>query len=169
MNFEIIEPNEVDLLAISDLYRECFKAPDKGENWTKESAYQYFQERLSEKSIFAVLKNEVEEIIGVCCGSLFLDSFISNEITVEDVDSFYISLIAISPAEQGRGYATKMVQRYCRMLRQQKHTSLIVRCRVENLPIQSILQKNDFVEFNRYQAELGGIVCERVMLINQFS
>lgn len=167
MQFEVIEPNDADIHSISALYRACFNAPEKGENWTEETAYSYFQDRIAEQSIFAVLRNDAHEIVGVCCGSDYASSFFSKEFPYNNSSAFYISLIAVSSSERKRGHSIRMLKEYCSMIGGLGYSDILVRCRKENIPIQATLSKNNFSIIHTYVSELGGVSCERRVFLKK--
>ncbi|MDG1287974.1 MAG: GNAT family N-acetyltransferase [Rickettsiales bacterium] len=168
-----VEARYIDLIAaageVSDGIGGRTVRMAKGEDWTEETSYQYFQNRVVEKSVFAALKNDAGEIQGVCCGSSFSDSFISAELAYDKPSSFYISLVAVSPSQRRNGYAQYMVSQYCDMIHSLGYSTILVRCRAENKPIQGILHNNNFTELHRYQSELGGVICERIVLTRKLS
>ena len=159
-----ITPTEDELKAISTLYQTCFNAPDKGENWTPETAYSYFQDRIKEDSIFAQIQDADQNLIAICCGSDYKNSFISKELEYEFNNAFYISLVAISPNQQNHGLGTSAIEQYCEIIKQSGFDNVIVRCRSSNTHMQHALKKNGFEKIHEYTAELGGVMCERVIM-----
>lgn len=158
-----ITPTGKDLQEIASFYKSCFNEPEKGENWTNETAYTYFQERVAEQSTFATTTNDENTLIGVCCGSDYKNSFISKELDYNFDACFYISLIALSKQERYKGQGTHMLGQYCDLIQSLSFKNIIVRCRAENMPMRQALKNNDFNEIHEYTASLGGVTCTRII------
>ena len=156
--------NEDNLREIAALYIECFNAPNKGENWTSETAYEYFLERKNEHSIFAVVTDK-NKIRAVCCGGPFVKSFISKELEYNFEDCAYISLLAVSQNFRGQGIGKKLLQQYCTILKSKKFKTTLIRCRSNNAPMIGVLKHHNFQLIHEYTSELGGIVCERSVFV----
>ncbi len=164
IDFRDIAPDGQALRAIAALYCTCFNAPDKGENWTEESALAYFRERIAEESIFGVAEDEGGALMGVCCGGPYERSFIARDLGLECGRHFYISLVAVDASVRGRGLGHAMVKALGGRAAAEGYEGVIVRCRAENAPMLKVLSRAGFEEISRYTAELGGVTCERVVL-----
>ncbi len=158
-----ILPTETDLREIASFYKSCFNEPEKGENWTNETAHSYFLERNNEGSLFATLTNENNDLIGICCGSDYKNSFISNELEYDFDKCFYISLIAIKKDKRHKGLGSHMLSQYCDIIKSHTYQNIIVRCRAENLQMRGALKQNGFDEIRTYNATLGGVTCKRII------
>jgi len=165
MYFKRIEPDNAVLKKIAALYRACFNAPDKGENWTTETARQYFQDRIEENAVFAVLEDDNHNLAGVCCGSAYQDSFIARELAQDFKDCFYISLVALSADYQGKGLGKTMLREYCALIDGMGFQSIMVRCRADNEPMRRLLSRQNFKEIRRHTTPQGGVTCERVIFM----
>ena len=163
LNFKEILPDKQSLERIAALYCTCFNAPEKGENWTMESALAYFRERIAEGSIFAGVEDE-GALSGICCGGPYERSFLARDLGRDYPGHFYISLVAVIEEARGRGLGVFMVNAFCAMAAAQGFTGAIVRCRAENTAMLAVLARAGFTEIERYSAELGGVTCERVVL-----
>lgn len=159
-----IIPDEQYLIKIAQLYCTCFNAPEKAENWTMQSALEYFRDRVNEASIFAVLEEADGSLSGVCCGGPFGRSFIAQELEFDLPRTFYISLVAVEEKFRGRGVGRGMIHGFCALAEAEGYKGFMVRCRAENEPMLRALAHEGFSELGRYEAELGGVTCERVVL-----
>lgn len=155
-----IKPTLEELEQIINLYIECFNDEEKSENWTLESAGKYFEDRINEGSIFYVIKDE-DKIVATIMGSDFGKSFLSKEINIDIPESFYIALIAASPSYRGQGLSSQIMSFLESDL---SYSSYVARCRAENTPVQALFKKYKYQELMRYKSELGGVICERLIL-----
>ena len=114
LNFKEILPDKQSLERIAALYCTCFNAPEKGENWTMESALTYFRERIAEGSIFAGVEDE-GALSGICCGGPYERSFLARDLGRDYPGHFYISLVAVTEEARGRGLGVFMVNAFCAM------------------------------------------------------
>lgn len=155
-----IKPNKKELQQIIELYIECFNDEEKSENWTFETALDYFNERIAEESLFFAIKDK-DRIVAVIMGSDYQKSFLSKEIDIVLPESFYVSLIAASPKYRGQGLSSRIMSF---MEKDLSYQSYVARCRVENKPVQALFKKFSYKELMRYESELGGVLCERLIL-----
>lgn len=130
------------------------------ENWTVDSAYQYFIDRQSEDSLFGVVK-DCDGIQAVCCGSDVKNSFIAQEFEQYSRSSFYVSLIAVQPHKHGSGMGSLIFRDYCEIIKDQGFENIVVRCRKSNLAMCNLLRSAGFKVIKEYVSELGGVACER--------
>ncbi len=164
IHLQELEPSRENLEKIAALYIACFNAPEKGEDWTEDSAYQYFLDRKAENTIFAALEDS-EGISAVCCGGDYALSFISKELDFKPENTAYISLLAIKDTLHGQGMGTKILDAFCELLKGRGFTSAIIRCRSDNIPMLKVLEKSGFSVIKEYRSELGGVTCERSVLL----
>lgn len=169
MNFELLENlDQKNFKQIVNLYIDCFTDSEKGEDWTFESASEYFQDKIKEKSVFYVLKDEREKICATIMGGAYEECFLYKEIDLRPEKAFYISLVAANPAMRRKGLAQKLMNLVEKDCKEKFYSSFIVRCRKENLPVQKLFFKNEFSESLSYFSELGGVYCERLILEKKF-
>ena len=154
--------NEFD--EIVELYIHCFNDEEKGENWTRVSASQYFEDRCAEESVFYIAKRPEDHLAGVIVASPFEKSFISKEIVCEWASAFYISLVAVDRSARKQGAANQLLEFFLGDMRQSEIEDVIVRCRSENLPVQGLFAKHGFAEILEYESTLGGVTCVRKVL-----
>ena len=157
-------PTQENLKRIADLYIECFNAPEKGENWTKETAYQYLLDRKAEGSIFTTLRDD-ENIDIICCGSDYKTSFILKDLEFDPEHCAYISLLAMRNKYRDQGLSTRIIKAYCNLLNEKGFQNFLIRCRSDNKPMLSVLKKSDFKVITEYNSELGGVTCKRSVLL----
>ena len=167
MNNEIecrqIVPDDQLLRQIAALYVECFNAPGKGENWTKQSSLDYFQDRIAEGSLFYIALDNTN-VVGVICGSDFQSSYIANELELACKNCFYISLVAVNKDYRRAGIADRLMDVCEQDLKKRNFKTVSARCRSDNFPVQSLFEKFGFTQELKYEATLGGVTCERLLL-----
>ena len=153
-----------DLKQVVDLYIHCFNDPEKGEDWTVESATKYFEERSAEASIFYVERDSDKNICGVIVASPYEKSFISRELEQSWSNAYYISLVATQKSLRKKGLAMKLMDFFVNDMENKLVDSVVVRCRSENIPVQMLFKKNNFEEALEYESTLGGVTCRRKIL-----
>ncbi len=148
-----------------DLYIHCFNDEEKNENWTYETAEEYFISRTKEESsFFGIFDHDM--LIATVVGSAYKNSFISNDLNFNRENDFYISLIATHDNYRGQGLAKKIMDFSIDKVKRKNFNSLSVRCRSENMPVQGLLKKLNFIVKHSYISQLGGVECERLFLTN---
>ena len=156
--------SEKEFDRIVELYIHCFNDEEKGENWTRVSAGQYFEDRCAEESLFYLAKGPKDHLAGVIVASPYEKSFISKEIDNEWMSAFYISLVAVDRSARKQGTANQLLQFFLGDMRQSGIENVVVRCRSENLPVQGLFAKHGFAELLEYESTLGGVTCMRKIL-----
>ena len=156
--------HSTDLDDIIALYIACFNAPEKNENWTYHSAKEYFQQRITEGSFFLGIR-ENNSLVAVLCAGYAKKSFIRNDLDIKLDASLYISLVAVEKKHQGKGLGKQLLEEAIRLSHHKNYDSIVIRCRKENSPMLSLLQKLGFTTLKSYASNLGGVLCERVVSI----
>jgi len=150
--FKILNTPSDDVLNdIAALYCEAFNAPDKGEDWSIESAVSYFQEAIISGSFFAVLYDDVDQIQAFVFGA------------PHDAQSFYLSQFVVAEGVRGTGIGRSIFRGYCDHVQSLGFGRVIVRCRFSNDVMCSLLQSEGCREVDRYESKFGGVTCTRVV------
>ncbi|MFK7839397.1 MAG: GNAT family N-acetyltransferase [Bdellovibrionales bacterium] len=147
-------PSCKDLKDIAYLYCQAFNAPDKGENWTHESAMHYFQENTDDTSVFGLHHDQDKAINAFIFGG---DSGEGKERT------FYLSQFVVSEDLRGKGIGRQLLNFITEFVLASHYRSIIVRCRANNDSMISLLLSEGYEIFKRYDDSFGGVMCERLM------
>lgn len=150
----------------AEIYRICFNAPDKGENWTQETAKDYYRTLREKDGLFWVIEKD-GVMAGVCGGCPLEQSDIAVDMDAVEENCFYYAVASMSPDFQGGGLGSQMFADWLHLMQDTDYHSIIGRCRADNHAMLRIFLKNGFQEIKRYRAEMGGVVCDRVLLRKQ--
>lgn len=147
----------------AEIYCACFNAPDKGENWTVETAKDYFRGLQEKDGLFWVMEQD-GVVAGLCGGCPLEQSDIAADLDGEEEDCFYYAVAAMAPECQGVGLGSRLFAGWAALMAATDYRSAIGRCRADNRAMHRIFLKNGFTEIKRYRAEMGGVTCDRILL-----
>ncbi|TNE28146.1 MAG: GNAT family N-acetyltransferase [Alphaproteobacteria bacterium] len=150
----------------AEIYRICFNAPDKGENWTQETAKDYYSGLRNKDGLFWVIEKD-GVMAGVCGGCPLEQSDIAADMDGMEEGCFYYAVASMSPDFQGSGLGSQMFADWLHLMKDTHYQTVIGRCRADNHAMLRIFLKNGFQEIKRYHAEMGGVTCARVLLRKQ--
>lgn len=151
----------------AEIYCACFNAPDKGENWTMETAKDYFRGLEEKDGLFWVIEQD-GVVAGLCGGCPLEKSGVAQDMDEVEEDCFYYAVAAMAPDFQGTGFGSRLFADWAALMTETDYRSAIGRCRADNHAMRRIFLKNGFTEIKRYHAEMGGVTCERVLLRKAF-
>ena len=154
--------SDLELEKLANIYIECFNDPEKGENWTQGSALKYFKERQEESSSLWCIE-QGKQIIACVLGSPYKNCFLYKDFPEFNDNSFYISLVAVSKKHRKNKCAQKLMSEMINQLKS-NYSSLLVRCRLENIAVQNLFLQFNFKQKHLYSSILGGVECERIIL-----
>lgn len=147
----------------AEIYCACFNAPDKGENWTMETAKDYFRGLQKKDGLFWVIEKD-GVVAGLCGGCPLEKSDIAADLDAEEADCFYYAVAAMAPEFQGAGLGSRLFADWVKLMAETDYHAAIGRCRADNHAMRRIFLKNGFQEIKHYSAEMGGVICDRVLL-----
>ncbi len=155
------------------IYRKCFNALDKGENWTEDSAAAYFRDLMQrDGALFWTLRID-GDIIGISGGCDLAASIVWPDMppdisqAFDPQNVFYFAVTAIDPRCQGAGYGRDFSAAWMRDVKAKNYRGIVGRCRADNLPMRRIFEKSGFQIIREYQSEMGGVTCDRILLYKE--
>jgi len=158
---------EGDLLEqVAEIYCACFNAPDKGENWTQETAKDYYRGLQEKDGLFWVIEKD-GAVAGICGGCALEKSDVAADLDEIEDNCFYYAVASMSPDFQGMGLGSQLFADWVQLMQETDYNAAIGRCRADNHAMLRIFLKNGFQEIKRYSAEMGGVICDRVLLRKQ--
>jgi ribosomal protein S18 acetylase RimI-like enzyme len=165
MNFHKIDLTDDNIEELATFYMTCFNAPDKGEDWTLETASQYIRDRAEENSDFLVITDNDGTLAGVSIGCPYNSASNSMDGNYNIPKGYYIAVLMISADYRGKGLGEQLLTYHTDHSKSANFHSILIRCRAENKPMRSLIEKSGFKSLDRYTSTLGGLSCERIIYI----
>src|SRR5690606_2266278 len=107
-------------------------------------------------------------VAGLCGGCPLEQSDVAADMDAEEADCFYYAVAAMAPEYQGAGLGSQLFADWVGLMRDTVYKAAIGRCRADNHAMRRIFLKNGFQEIKQYSAEMGGVICDRILLRKQF-